>query len=187
MKKVKCAHRQWFLKVFESSNRDFHNRIMPVFYAVPPEGLKITSIRYWVLIGSLAHNVSRFSKSFDLIYCRWWNILSLHNFILRNNILKLFRNLLMQFSAESLPSFTSLRCFLYAQSCYWPIENSNWLQHVPSCLFLVPLSFPTFFSFWTPVWTFLRCVAAIKFKTNLYFLFKKFLLLKIYGLLFVCK
>lgn len=38
----------------------------------------------------------RFSESFDIMHCRWWDVKSLHNFTLRKIIQKLFYNLWKQ-------------------------------------------------------------------------------------------
>ena len=43
---VSCVDRKWFLEVFLNPCSDFHDRIMPVFNAVPPDGLNITGIHY---------------------------------------------------------------------------------------------------------------------------------------------
>jgi len=37
---------QYYLEVFLSPCSDFHDIIMPVFNAVPPQGLKIRDIQY---------------------------------------------------------------------------------------------------------------------------------------------
>lgn len=89
---VNCVHRQWFLEAFLMPCSDVHHRIMPVFNEVLSEGPKITGIHNCVSSFSLAYrDLSRFSELFKkIMYCRWWYIWSLHNFMLRNNILKLF-------------------------------------------------------------------------------------------------
>ena len=44
---VSCVHRQWFLEVFLSPCSDFQDRIVSVFNAELPEGLKVAGILYW--------------------------------------------------------------------------------------------------------------------------------------------
>ena len=60
-----CVHRQWFLEVYLSPCRDVHTRNISVINAVPPEGLKITCIHFWLEPCPLHTNTPPGSLSHD--------------------------------------------------------------------------------------------------------------------------
>ena len=83
-----CVLRGLFLEVTLSPDSDFHfHWIMSVFDAVVTEGLKIKSN---ITLSHAHREFSRLSESFDIMFYRLWNTQGLHNFMLRNIILKLF-------------------------------------------------------------------------------------------------
>ena len=57
-----------FFKVFQSPCSDFHDRIIPVFNAVPSESLK-KGIQYWFSAVSLVHRMSPFAQNLLQILC----------------------------------------------------------------------------------------------------------------------
>ncbi len=90
-----CVYRQWFLEVFLGPFSNVNDRIMPMSDAVSSEGPKTTGIQQRSSALSLTHrDFSSFSESFDdVMHCRWWDLQSLCNLMLRNVVFKVFHNL----------------------------------------------------------------------------------------------
>lgn len=76
------VYRQWLLEVSPSQSNGFHVRIMPVFNAVLPEGLKTMSVQYWGFLAlSFAHSdspdffwycVTAEDEIFRVLAISWW-------------------------------------------------------------------------------------------------------------------
>ncbi len=74
-----------------------NDRIIPMSDAVSSEGPKTTGIQQRSSALSLTHrdfSSFSFSSSFDdVMHCRWWDLQSLCNLMLRNVVFKVFHNL----------------------------------------------------------------------------------------------
>ncbi len=83
-----CVYRQWILEVFLGPFSNVNDRIMS-------ESLKTTGIQQRSSALSLTHrDFSSFSEYFDdVMHCRWWDLQSLCNLMLRNVVFKVFHNL----------------------------------------------------------------------------------------------
>ncbi len=92
---VDCVYRQWFLEVFLGPFSNVNDRIMLMSDAVSSEGPKTTGIQQRSSALSLTHrDFSSFSETFDdVMHCKWWDLHSLCNLMLRNVVFKVFHNL----------------------------------------------------------------------------------------------
>lgn len=127
--------------VFLSPCSDFHDRIMPVFHATPPEGIKIRVIQYRFLALSL---VSEFSPDFLKLLIRLCTVDDPQFvFVVFLQIGKSLPSLLLK-------SSTSLRFCFYIQSCFCPgLRNAGPflypLKDVLVCMEVCPTNLNVFF------------------------------------------
>ncbi len=113
-----------FLEVFLGPFSNVNNRIMPMSGAVSSEGPKTTGIQQRSPALSLTHkDFSSFSESFDdVMHCRWWDLQSLCNLMLRN--VALFHRLL-----HSFPQFYSLNKLTLVEESQSQSADYSW--HIP--------------------------------------------------------
>lgn len=86
-----------------------------------PENLRHLIVIFRLISCALRH-FCRFSESVDnIIDCRWWDIQSLHNLMLRDIILKWFYNL--SFFADYFLEAASIRCSFYTHVTHLLLIN----------------------------------------------------------------
>jgi len=117
---VSCVHRQWFLEVFLSPCRGFHDRIMPHYNAV-----LAYHADFW--LHPLNKEMSPDSLNLLMFLCTVDNGIFkaiLHGEALFWNCSTVFCRSLNLCPSLHLRDSASLRCsFFKSQSSYWPVAN----------------------------------------------------------------